>query len=119
MYLNKNELTIMYNGNHNKSKQTLGIAKSLHPTLNIQDIRNERISRSLFCYLLYVSNINPKQLINKSDAYYQKELRKGQYSYVSWFYILKNNPELFINPLVFYKNKGALCLTPTDILKLA
>ncbi|MFT6282166.1 MAG: arsenate reductase-like glutaredoxin family protein [Salibacteraceae bacterium] len=119
MYLNKNELTIVYNGDHYKSKQTLSIAKSMFRKINIQDITNERISVNLFCSLLSRSNISPKQLVNKADFYYQHELRKSEYSDESWFYILKNNPNLLINPLVLYKNKGGICLTPTDILKIA
>lgn len=117
MYLNKNELTIIYNGNLYKSRQTLGIAKALARKVNIQDITNDRISMSLFCSLISQTYISPKQLINRADKYYQNELKNKEFSDESWFYILKNNPKLLINPLVFYKNKGGICLTPTDILK--
>jgi arsenate reductase-like glutaredoxin family protein len=119
MFLNKNELTIMYNGDNDKSRKTLSIAKSLHSTINVLDIRKERMSRSLFCFLLYISNITPNELINKKDAYYQSELEKGEYTFVDWFYILKKNPDLFINPLVFYIDRGSVCLTPKDVLKIA
>ncbi|NRA10390.1 MAG: hypothetical protein HRT57_00375 [Crocinitomicaceae bacterium] len=119
MHFKKNELTIVYNGNHYKSKQTLGIARSLVRKINVQDITNHQISVNLFCTLLSRTSVSPKQLINKADPYYQQELKNRQFTDEGWFYILKNNPHLLINPLVFYKDKGGICLTPTDILKIA
>lgn len=119
MYLKKNELTIIYNGNHYKSRQTLSLAKSITRKINMQDITNERISKSLFCALLSQSNICPKLLVNKADLFYQNELRRTEYSNESWFYIFKNNPNIFINPLALFKDKSGICLTPTDILKIA
>jgi arsenate reductase len=90
MYLEKNELTIIYNSNHYKSRQTLSLAKSLARKINIQDITNERISMSLFCFLLSQANVSPKQLVNKAGPYYQNQLKRTQYSVESWFYILNH-----------------------------
>lgn len=118
MYLEKNELTIIYNSNHYKSRQTLSIAKSMARKINVQDITNERFSMSLFCFLMSRSKFSPQQLVNKADPYYQNQLKKTQYSVEDWFYILKNKPSIFINPIVKFKDKISICLTPSDILKI-
>ncbi len=119
MHLKKNELTIVCNSQHLKSKQTITLAKSLCQRVNLQDISHVRISVNLFCTMVARADISPKELINRAHPYYQKELRNRNFSDESWFYIIKNNPDLFMNPLVFYRDKGIICLTPTDILKVA
>lgn len=119
MYLKSNELTIIYNGKYNKSKQIIGLARTISKKINKQDITSVRVSMNLFCLLLAKANYKPKQLVNKANEYYQSDLRNQEYSDESWFYILKHHPELLVNPLVFYRNKGIICRTPTDILKLA
>ena len=118
MYLTKNDLTIICNSNHYQSRQTLSLAKSLARKINVQDITNERISMSLFCFLMSQDHLSPKQLVNRADPYYQNNLKKTEYSVESWFYILKNRPSIFINPIVAYHDRVSICLTPNDILKI-
>ena len=119
MHLNKNELTLLYNGSLQKGKQTLAIAQSVSKHINRQDITSVRISQNLFCVLLDKLKINPKDIVNKSDPYYQKELKNKDYPVSEWYHIIKNHPELFINPIGIFHNKGIICKTPTDILKIA
>jgi arsenate reductase len=118
MYLNKNELTLLYNGSLQKGKQTLAIAHSISNHINKQDITSVRISQNLFCVLVGKLRIKPKDLVNKSDPYYQKELKNKAYRPSEWYHILKNHPELFINPIAIFQGKGIICNTPTDILKI-
>ena len=119
MYLSNDELTIVFNGDHYKSKQTYGLAQSNYGRVNAQDITKARVSSSLFCLLLAKCGFSAKQLINKADTYYQNELRDHDYSDENWFYILKHHPEIFVNPLVYYKDHGIICSTPTDVLRLS
>ena len=49
MYLNKNELTLLYNGNQQKAKQTLAFAHSVSNKINRQDI----------CILIFVTYFLP------------------------------------------------------------
>ena len=119
MYLNKNELTLLYNGSLQKGKQTLAIAQSISNHINKQDITSVRISQNLFCVLISKLKIKPKDLVNKSDPYYMKELKDKEYRASEWYHIIKNYPELFINPIGIFHGKGVICNTPTDILKIA
>ncbi len=118
MHLNKNELTLLYNGNLQKSKQTLAIARSLSNKINRQDICSVNVSRNLFCIMLGKLGIDAKDIVNKSNKYYQSELRGKTFRTSEWFHIIKNNPELLINPIVMFREKVIVCTTPTDILKI-
>ena len=118
MYFKNNELTILYNGNHYKSKQTLAVAKTIVRKVNQQNIVSTRVSVNLFCSLLSKMGASPKELVNRAHLYYQSELRNRELSDEEWFYVLMLNSFLFVNPIVFYNNKGIICYTPTDALKL-
>lgn len=117
MHLIKNELTLLYNGNFQKSKQTLAIAKSLSNKINMQNICSVNVSQNLFCIMLNNLTYNTKDVVNKSSKFYQLELRGKEFSTSQWFHIIKNHPELLINPIGMYHGKSILCKTPTDILK--
>lgn len=119
MYLNQNELTIIYNGSHYKSKQTLCYAKSFAQKVNQQNFMETRISMNLFCLLLDKTGAKPKDLVNRASRYYQEELRNRDLTDEEWFYVIKNGPEIMVNPLVFYKGNGLVCITPSDVLKLS
>ena len=119
MYLNKNELTLVYNGSLHKGKQTLAFAQSISPKVNKQDFSTVQVSQNLFCVILDKFNINIKDLINRADPYYQEHLRNKKFANAEWFYIIKNRPELFVHPIGMYQGKGVVCQTPTDILKIS
>jgi len=118
MYLNSNDLTILYNGKLQKGKQTVAIAQSLSKRINKQDIASITVSRNLFCIMMHKLNIEPEDIVNQSDPYYKKELQGKEYRVSEWYNIIKHHPELLINPVVLYHNKGLVCHTPTDILKI-
>ena len=119
MYLNKNELTLLYNSNLQKGKQTLAIARSVSKNINMQDICSVNVSRNLFCVMLSKLGIDPKDIVNKSNEYYQSELKGKAFRTSEWFHIIKNHPELLINPIGMFHDKTIVCNTPTDILKIS
>ena len=119
MYLNKNELTLLYNGNQQKGKQTLAFAHSVSNKINRQDICSVNVSRNLFCVMLSKLGIDAKDIVNKSNKYYQLELKGKAFRTSEWFHIIKNHPELLINPVGMFHEKGVICKTPTDILKIS
>ena len=118
MYLNLNELTILYNGKHLKSRQTVSLARSQGKRVNAQDISNTRVSVNLFCNLLDRANVQPKTIVNKASKYYQNNLRGTDFSDEEWFYILMNNPDLLVDPIIVYKQSAVVCKTPTDVLRV-
>jgi len=118
MYLNFNDLTILYNGNLQKGKQTVALAQSLSKKINKQDFSAVNVSRNLFCVMLSKLNVDPTDIVNHSDPYFKKELEGKAYRASEWYNIIKHHPELLINPVVLYHGKGLVCHTPTDVLKL-
>jgi len=118
MHLEKNELTLLYNSNLQKSKQTLAIAHSISKKINMQDICSVNVSRNLFCIMLNKLGIDVKDIVNKSNKYYQENLKGKEFRTSEWFHIIKNHPELLINPIGMFHGKSVVCNTPTDILKI-
>ncbi len=119
MHLNKNELTLLYNGNLQKGKQTLAIAHSVSSKINMQDITSVNVSRNLFCVMISKLGVDVKDIVNKSIAFYQSDLKNKAFRPSEWFHIIKNHPELLVNPIGMYHNNSVVCKTPTDILKIS
>jgi arsenate reductase len=118
MYLDANELVILYNENASKSKETLAYAHTISSKINKQELTSVRVSSTLFEMMLKGLNLDGKGVVNKALPYYQEHLKGADLNLEDWFGVLCKNPELLIAPIVMYKGHVVLCNTPTDILKI-
>jgi arsenate reductase len=62
--------------------------------------------------------VTAKDLINKSQPYYQETFRGQELSDKDWFQLIIHRPDLLKAPIALYKGKAVQCLTETDLLKL-
>ncbi len=118
MYYSKNELTFLYNKSKELDRKALAMAHTLGVKINRQELSTVRVSESLFVLFLEKLKTDPKSIVDKSNPYYQKELRGRDFNMQEWFQIIKRNPRLLKAPLAMYKGKVAICQSPNDILRL-
>ena len=118
MYLKKDELTFLYDSENPRDLKTLAFASSISSKINKQDLRSGEVSGTLFRMMIEKLGGNVKSVINKSDPYYQNELRGSELSFGMWLSILKKKPELLIAPIALCKDRIVVCNTPTDIYKV-
>ena len=117
MHLRKDELTILYNSQKARDKNTIAYARTITSKINKQDLNNVDVSATLF-RLIFEKFGDVKTVVNKSDPYYQQNLKGSVLAPKMWFMAMKKRPELLKAPVAFYKDKIMVCNTPTDILKI-
>lgn len=112
-------LTIIYDSQTYKGKQTLAYAKSLDDVVIEQDINVVHFSSSYLMTLLEKLHLEPNDLINKSHPYYQEKLKNYIFDNNDWVHILQHNMSLLKCPIAIKNNQVILCNTPTEVYKMA
>jgi len=118
MYYNKNEITLLYNKNRELDRKTLAMAHTLRKHINKQEINTVHVSETLFYFLLDKLGCDPKEIIDKSQPYYQNELKDMDLDKEAWFEIIMHHPELLRAPIAVYHDKAIICKASNDILYL-
>lgn len=118
MHLKNNEVTIIYNGQHEKDRKTLACALTLNKPINKQDINNVRISDTLFEFMMSKLQQEGRTVFNKAEPFYQEHMAGKRLTNSEYLEYLKRKPELLNAPIAMYKNKVVVCNTPTDIYKV-
>lgn len=118
MYMKPNELTVIYNSRDDRSKKLLAYACTVTSKINRQDLEHANVSVNLFGHMLHRLQLRPKDIIDKSNKFYQTNLRGRDIDMNEWFLFLNKNPDLLQYPLACYRNKYIVCKSYTDILKL-
>lgn len=111
-------MTLLYNGQRALDKKTLAMALGISRRINRQDLNTVRISETLFNLFLDRLGVEPKKLFDKSQPYYQEQLRGAQLSKGAWYQVLLHHPELLKGPIVMYRDKAIICNTPTDVMRV-
>ena len=119
MHYKRSELTIIFNSSKSLDKKTLAIAQGISSTINKQDLREVRLSNTLFRMALEKLGIHPKDIMDKSNPLYQEAIKGRDPDIDAAYYMIVNNPALLRCPIALYEDKVVLCNTPTDLLKLS
>lgn len=118
MYLKPNELTVIYNSSDERSKKMLAYAQTVTKKINKQDLQHVNVSVNLFGHMLNHLHLRPKDVIDKSNKFYQANLRGSDIDFNEWFLFLNKNPDLLQYPIAAYRDKYVVCKSYTDILRL-
>lgn len=118
MYYNKDEITLLYNGNRSTDRKTLAMAMALDKKINRQDINSVRLSETLFYIFVDKFGGDPKKLVDKSQPFYQSELKGSDLDSSAWYQLLLHHPELLKAPVALYHGHATMCNTPTDMMKV-
>ena len=119
MYYRKNELTILYNKDKSLDRKALAMAHTLGVRINMQELSTVRMSESLFIKFIENLGKSAKSLVDKSNPYYQSELRGKEFNSSEWYEIIRHRPRLLKAPLAMYKGRAIFCQSPNDMLKLS
>lgn len=118
MYYDKKDITFLYNGDRALDRKTLAYAMSMSNRINRQDLTMGKLSETLFDIIIEKLGVEPKAIFDKSNPYYQKELRGAKLSSWAWYQVLKHRPDLLRAPIALFNNKAIMCTTPTDMMKV-
>lgn len=118
MHLRNEELTLLYNANNARDRQTLALANTITSRINKQEINSVMISGTMFRLMVDRLQADPKTLLNKADTEYQRLHRGSEYDPSIWLRAIRKRPELLRAPVAMYKGKVVVCDTPTAIFRL-
>lgn len=118
MYYKENEITLLYDKQRELDRKTLATAHVVSRKINRQDIRTVRVSETLFYMLVDKLGGDPKSMIDKSQPFYQKELRGKELSNYGWYTMIMHHPELLKAPIAMYRGRAIVCNSSNDVLKL-
>lgn len=118
MKTNLNEIFIMYNPSSSKGRQTLAFAHTVSPYVKGWDVARKPLTPTQWRNILDMLDLRPKDLLDRSNEYYQSHLRGTDLDEEGWLNVLQRNTALLIAPIVVRGGKAMLCLNPTDVLSL-
>ncbi|MGB5170963.1 MAG: hypothetical protein WBN69_05990 [Eudoraea sp.] len=112
------QITIFYNSNSKRAKQTLAYAKTEGwPILEI-DILKTPLTGTQIAELSDRLGILVKDLVNQKHPSYTDKFGPMELSSDDWIKMIIHNPEIMKQPIAIRGNISILIETPTDILKI-
>ncbi len=113
-----NEIQLYLKKDCSKSKKALAYAKSHSSKVNPIDINRTKGTGTIWRSILNKLDKKPKDLFDKSNPYYQENIRGRDFEARDWTNLLLNNPELVRSPIAIKGDKAVILDNPTDIFKL-
>ena len=114
-----NEMWLFFDCESSTHKNTRAHAKSITKNINEFTFQHNKLSKLRWVEILNMLQLRPKDLFNKANAKYQKELAGHDFDDDSWLEILRNNPCMIKGPIAILNSKAVLCINPKDIYQLA
>lgn len=115
---NEREILIYYNPDSDDDRKTVAFAQSVTPHVKSFAYAQAPFNITSWEQILGALNMDPKDLINKSNPYYQENLRGHDFDLDGWIKIFQHNPELIQAPIAIRGHHVVFCQKPTDIYKL-
>ncbi len=112
------EILIYYNPESSNDRKTVAHAHGLTRHLKTYSFAQAPSTGTSWQQILSSLDLHPKQLMNKSHPYYQKNIRGKEFGNEDWLNVIKNNPSLIKAPIAIREGKAVLCVSATDIYKL-
>ncbi|MEZ4980375.1 MAG: hypothetical protein R2769_02070 [Saprospiraceae bacterium] len=112
------EILILYNPESDSQRRTVAYAKSVTPHVKAYSFADYTKSNLPWIRILRALQLHPKDLLDKSNPYYQEHIRGREFEEDGWLNILSRNPHLIKSPIGIRGNKVVLCCIPKDIYRL-
>lgn len=119
MKTHKREILIYYNPESSTHRMTVAHGQTIGSHVRTFAFEKAPSTGTSWQQILNALQLHPKDLMNKAHPYYQTYLRGREFDEESWVNVLQRNPEIIKAPIAIRGKKAVLCLTPTDIYKLA
>jgi arsenate reductase (glutaredoxin) len=118
MQFHPNELFLLYDPHTSGGKQTKAVALALTKHIHEIDAIHEKLGPTYWKEVVTMLKLEPKDLLNKSNAEYQNKIAGNAFTMNGWLDVLIHYAHLLKAPIAIYNGEAILCEKPTDILKL-
>lgn len=114
----KRQITLFYNSNSVRAKQTLALAEAEGLPILEVDILKTKLTGTQILELAAKLNLEVKDLVNQNHSSYSEKFEHHDFSEEDWIKMIKNNPEIMKQPIAIRGEITILVDTPTDIIKI-
>lgn len=118
MKTKENEILVYYNAKSSRGKKVLALARTVAPNVKEVEYHHTPFTPTTWRRVLDMLELRPKDLLNRSDPYYQTNIRGRDFDDEGWLNILIRNPDLLRAPIAIKGKRAILCSNPTDIYQL-
>lgn len=112
------QITLFYNSNSNRAKQTLALAKAEGLAILPVDILKTGLTGTQIIELADRLGIEVKDLVNQEHPTYLSKFERHDFSSEDWIKMIKHNPEIMKQPIALRGNITILVETPSDVIKI-
>lgn len=112
------QITLFYNSNSTRAKQTLAYAKAEGLRILEIDILNTPLTGTQIAELADRLEIKIKDLVNQEHPTYKSKFERHDFSERDWIKMIQHNPEIMKQPIALRGKITILVETPTDIIKI-
>lgn len=118
MRTHNSEILVYYNPQSVRARKVLALARDITPAVKEVEYHKTPFTATMWQQLLSMLELRPKDLLNKSNPYYQENIRGRDFDAEGWLNILIKNPDLIKAPIAVRGNRAVLCNSPNDVLQL-
>ena len=111
-------LTIYHNPRCRKSRETLELIKNKGLAPKIIEYLNEPPSESEMKDILSKLDIQPEELLRKTESIYNDQFKGKDLSGDEWIKVMTENPKLIERPIVINKGKAVIGRPPENVLSI-
>ena len=111
-------LTIYHNPRCRKSRETLELIKNKGLAPKIIEYLNEPPSESEMKDILSKLDIQPEELLRKTESIYKDQFKGKDLSGDEWIKVMIENPKLIERPIVINKGKAVIGRPPENVLSI-
>ena len=112
------QITLYYNSDSFRAKQTLAYAKAEGLAIQDIDILKTPLTGTQIVELANRLKLEVKNLINKEHPAYISKFEPLELSTDDWIKMIQHNPEIMKQPIALRGDKTILVETPSDIIKI-
>src|SRR5688572_16962419 len=112
------QITLFYNSNSERAKQTIAYAKAEGIEVNLIDLLKTPITGTQLAELAGKLGIEIKDFVNQEHSSYSSRFEPHELSPDDWVKMIRHNPEIMKQPIALRGDRIVLVETPTDILHL-
>lgn len=114
----KRMITIFYNSNSSRAKQTLAYARAEGLPIEEIDVLKTPLTGTQIAELADRLKVEIRDLVNQNHPSYKKHFEPHNFSSEDWIKMIKKNPGVMKQPIALRGDLTILVETPTDIIKI-
>lgn len=112
------QITLFYNSDSSRAKQTLAYAKAEGLPILEVDILKTKLTGTQILELAEKLDMKVRDLVNQKHPSYKEKFKSHDLSEEDWIKMIKKNPEIMKQPIAIRGEITILVNTPTDIIKI-